>query len=177
VTSAPEAGSTGLTLSGDPEPAPSPYRWAWYLPGLVAVGWGFYGLLTAPMGPDPLQWVLFTALGVAGHDLVLVPVAVGVGLLVARILPKVLRAPAQVGLIGTGIALVAGFAYILGPGVSADVPSALPFNYAGRVAVLLAVLWVAMAGWAVLRIVRARSRSPSRSRSGSRRAGDADQPE
>jgi len=147
-------GATGVTLSGPPEPAPSPYRWAWYLPGLVAVGWGGYGLLTAPMGPEPVKWIIFLAVGIAAHDLLLAPIAVGAGLLLARLVPAVVRAPAQVGLIGTGIAVVAGFSLVLGRGVSADVPSALPFNYAGRVAVLVALLWVAMAGWAVVRIVR-----------------------
>lgn len=142
------AGSTGVTLSGAPEPPPSPYRWAWYLPGLVAVGWGLYGLIGST---EPLSWGLFVALGIAGHDLILAPIAVGIGFLLARIVPAALRAPVQVGLMGSGIALIASFALVLGQGTSEDVPSALPFNYAGRVTVLLAVLWVAMAGWAAFR--------------------------
>lgn len=159
-----QTSATGLTLSGAPEPAPSPYRWVWYLPGLIAVGWGLYGLLTAAMGPDPLRWTLFVVLGVVGHDLLLAPVAVGAGLMLSRVVPGVLRAPLQVGLIGTGVAVVAGFSLALGRGTSEDVPSALPFNYAGRVGVLLAVLWVAMTGWAVVRVLR------------SRRTAGADQP-
>lgn len=143
---------TGKTLSGNPEPAPSPYRWAWYLPGLFAVGWGGYGLLGAV---EPLSWGVFVALGIAGHDLLLAPIAVAVGWLLARIVPDVLRPPVQVGLIGSGIALVAGLALVLGQGFTADVPSALPFNYAGRVGVLIAVLWIAMLGWAMIRWARA----------------------
>lgn len=153
MSSADTAAATGLTLSGAPEPAPSPYRWAWYLPGLVAVAWGGYGLLQTT---EPLSWALFAALGIAGHDLLLAPIAVGVGWLLARVVPAALRAPVQVGLLGTGIAIVASLPNVLGRGTSADVPSALPFNYAGRVAVLLAVLWVAMAGWALFRLVRSR---------------------
>lgn len=140
------------TLSGAPAPAPSPYRWAWYLPGLAAVGWGGYGLLTAAMGPEPLKWGLFFVLGIVGHDLVLAPFVVGVGLLLTRVLPAALRAPIQVGLIGTGVALLAGFSLAIGRGTSDDIPSALPYNYAGRVAMLLAVLWVVMAGWAAFRL-------------------------
>jgi len=140
--------ATGLTLSGAPEPAPSPYRWAWYLPGLVAVGWGVYGLLPSV---QPLQWGLFVVLGIAAHDLLLAPIAVGVGWLLSRIVPAVLRAPLQVGLIGTGVAFVASLAYVLGRGTSEDVPSAVPFNYAGRVGMALALLWVAMAGWPAFR--------------------------
>ncbi len=138
-------------LSGAPAPPLSRYRFAWYLPGLAAVGWGGYGLLTASMGPEPLKWGLFIILGIVGHDLVLAPFVVGVGLLLHRIVPAVLRAPIQVGLIGTGVAVLAGFALIVGRGTSDDVPSALPYNYAGRVAMLLAVLWVLMAGWAGFR--------------------------
>ena len=140
--------TTGTTLSGAPEPPPSPYRWAWYLPGLIAVGWGFYGLLKET---ELLSWGLFTVLGIAGHDLLLAPFAVAVGWLLTRIFPAALRAPVQVGLIGTGVVLVASLPYVLGRGVSPDLPSALPFNYAGRVGLLLAVLWAVMAGWAAFR--------------------------
>lgn len=145
------------TLSGAPAPAHSPYRWAWYLPGLIAAGWGFYGLLTASMGPEPLKWLAFFVVSILAHDLLLAPVAVTIGLLLTRIIPATLRAPAQVGFLGTGIVLLAGLPYMLGRGVSTDVPSALPFNYAGRVSVLVAVLWIAMLGWAVTRWARGAS--------------------
>lgn len=139
------------TLSGASAPARSPYRWAWYLPGLAAVGGGAYGLFTAAMGPEPLKWGLFVVLGILGHDLLLAPFAAGVGRLLGRAVPAAVRAPVQVGMIGTGVALLAGFALVIGRGTSDDVPSALPYNYAGRVAMLLAVLWVVMAGWAAFR--------------------------
>lgn len=139
------------TLSGTTAPAPSPYRWAWYVPGLIAVGWGVYGLLTARMGPTPWSWGVFTVLGIAAHDALVAPIAVVTGWLLVRALPPTLRAPAQVGLIGTAVAVLAGLPYILGRGVSGDVPSALPFNYAGRISVLVAVLWLVMIGWAATR--------------------------
>ena len=150
------------TLSGEPAPMLSPYRWAWYLPGVLAVGWGGYGVLTAAMGPMPLSWAVFFALGIIGHDVVLAPIAIGVGFLLGRLLPPVLRAPAQIALIGTGVVLLASFAYVQGRGVSSDVPSAVPFNYAARVGVLLAALWVAAAGWAVIRVAASRRPDPTR---------------
>lgn len=148
--------STTETLSGEPAPAPSPYRWAWYLPGAVAVGWGVYGLLTAESGPEPLSYAVFVALGILGHDLVLAPIAVAAGWLLGRVAPAVLRAPLQVGLFGTAVLLVAATPYLSGRGLSADVPSALPFDYRARVLVLLAVLWAGMAAWTLVRLVRAR---------------------
>jgi len=140
----------------------SPYRWAWYLPGVLAVAWGGYGLLTAAMGPMPLSWAVFFALGIIGHDLLLAPIAIGVGFRLGRLLPPTLRAPAQVALIGTGVVLLASFAYVQGRGVSSDVPSAVPFDYAARMGALLAVLWVAAAGWAIVRIVSSRRSGPTR---------------
>lgn len=140
----------------------SPYRWAWYLPGVVAVGWGGYGLLTAAMGPMPMSWAVFFAIGIIGHDLLLAPITIGVGFLLGRLLPPTLRAPAQVALIGTGVVLLASFAYVQGRGVSSDVPSAVPFDYAARMGALLAVLWVAAAGWAIVRVVRSRRPGPTR---------------
>ena len=142
------------TLTGAPAPAPSPYRWAWYLPGVVAVGWGVYGLLTNV--PEPLSYAVFVALGIVGHDLALAPIAVAAGWLLGRVAPAVLRAPLQVGLFGTAVLLVAATPYLSGQGLSADVPSALPFDYRTRVLVLLAILWVAMAAWTLVRVGRSR---------------------
>lgn len=147
------------TLSGLAPPRPSPWRWAWYVPGALALLWGGYGLLTADSGPPPLAWVIFVALGVAGHDLLLAPIAVAVGWLLSRAAPGVLRAPLQAGLLATGALALAALPNILGYGVTPEVPSALPFNYAGRSGVLLAVVWVAVAVWAVLRL-RSRAGTP-----------------
>ena len=153
--------SRAPTLSGEPAPPPSPYRWAWYLPGAVAVGWGIYGLLTAARGPEPFSYAVFVALGIVGHDLVLAPVAVAAGWLLGRVAPAVLRAPLQVGLFGTAVLMVAATPYLSGRGVSADVPSALPFDYRLRVLVLLAVLWVGMGVWALACAVTTRRRTPA----------------
>lgn len=142
------------TLTGAPAPAPSPYRWAWYLPGVVAVGWGVYGLLRNV--PEPLSYAVFVALGIVGHDLALAPIAAAAGWLLGRVAPAVLRAPLQVGLFGTAVLLVAATPYLSGQGLSADVPSALPFDYRTRVLVLLAILWVAMAAWTLVRFGRSR---------------------
>lgn len=151
--------STAPTLSGQPAPAPSPYRWAWYVPGAVAVGWGGYGLLTAERGPEPLSFLVFAVLGIVGHDLVLAPIAVAAGWLLGRVAPVALRAPLQVGLFGTAVLVLAATPYLSGIGVSSDVPSALPFDYRARVLVLLAVLWVGLAAWALVRVVQARRRA------------------
>lgn len=135
---------------------PSPYRWAWYLPGLLAVGWGVYGLLTDGRGPAPLSYAVFVALAIIGHDLVLAPVVVGVGWLLTRLAPAVLRAPAQVGLVVSAVLVLAATPYLSGRGVRADVPSALPFDYPTRVLVALAVLWIGLLGWVAVRLVRGR---------------------
>lgn len=152
---------TASPPAGDEVPPLSPWRWSWYLPGIVAVGWGFYGLLTDAEGPAFLSWLVFVATLVIGHDLVLAPLAVAVGWLIARALggrsaPRsgLLRAPLQVGVAGSVVFVLAGLPYSLGRGVSADVPSAVPFDYAARVAVLCAVWWAAMAVWVVVRYVR-----------------------
>lgn len=151
--------SSTETLSGEPAPAPSPYRWAWYLPGVVAVGWGGYGLLANV--PEPFSYAVFVALGIIGHDLVLAPIAVAAGWLVGRVAPAVLRAPLQVGLFGTAVLLVAATPYLSGRGLSADVPSALPFDYRARALVLLTVLWAGMAAWTLVRFLRSRRRTPT----------------
>lgn len=144
---------------------PSPYRWAWYLPGLVAVGWGAYGLLTAAMGPSLPSYVVFFGLGIAAHDLLLAPLGVAIGWLVVRYAPAAVRAPAQVALFGSGVAILAAFPFLTGIGVTADVPSALPYDYRARVGVLLAVLWLAATLWAVYRLVGAR-RAPASASAG-----------
>lgn len=141
-------------------PPLSPWRWSWYLPGIVAVGWGAYGLLSDAQGPATLSWLVFVGTIIVAHDFVLSPLAVVVGWLIARRAPGFLRAPLQVGLAGSTVFLLAGVAYISGRGTSADVPSALPFDYAARVAVLCALWWAAMAVWAAFRVVRGRQGAP-----------------
>lgn len=144
------------TVAPDAARETSPYRWAWYVPGFLAVGWGTYGLLTAERGPEPLSYVVFVALGVLGHDLVLAPLVVAVGWLVGRWSPALLRAPLQVGLFGTAVLVLASTPYLSGRGVSADVPSALPFDYRLRVLVALGLLWAAMLAWTLVRALRSR---------------------
>lgn len=144
------------TLDKRPYPPPSPYRWAWYVPGFLAVAWGVYGLLSDRQGPEPLSYAVFVALAIIGHDLVLAPVAVVAGWLFGRVAPPLLRAPLQVGLFGTAVLLLAATPYLSGQGVSADLPSALPFDYRARVLVLLAVLWAGMLVWIAVRFIRSR---------------------
>ncbi len=140
-------------------PPLSPWRWSWYLPGFVAVGWGLYGLVTSRQGPDILPWLVFVAVLVIAHDFLLAPVSVVVGWLIARTigggrLASALRAPLQVGVAGSAVFVLAGLPYSVGRGVSADVPSAVPFDYAARVAVLCAVWWAAMLVWAIVGYLR-----------------------
>lgn len=139
----------------------SPYRWAWYLPGLLAIGWGGWGLLTAARGPEPLSFAVFVAILIIGHDLVLAPVAVAVGWVLGRWAPAVLRAPLQVGLFGTAVLVLAATPYLSGRGRSADNPSALPFDYSARVLVLLAVFWAGLLGWLLIRLLRSRAGRPA----------------
>lgn len=162
-------GMSGAT-SGDPSNQteivayPEGYpRLFWF--GLVA-GWvvvlvGIRGLLlnaTAPMPTHPSGWIQVFVGANLGHDFVLVPLVLLIGWLVVRTVPSSVRAPIQAGLIASGIVAFYAYPSVRGFGRRPGNPSILPQNYGRGLLLVLAFIWLIVAGilvWSAQRRTRA----------------------
>lgn len=113
---------------------------------------GAWGLCTAERGPDPVSYLGFVAAGVLGHDLVLAPVALAVGAVVAGTVPRWARRPVLVGLFVSLTVTLLALPFVLRYGTRPDDPSALPLDYGHGLLLVLGALW---AGVAVVILVRA----------------------
>jgi hypothetical protein len=127
--------------------------------GLAAIGYGAYGSFVED-GQHLAGHLLFLVEVLAAHDLVLIPIVIGVGWLLVRFLPRWARAGVQGGLYASAAVTALAFPFVLGVGELPDNPSKFPLNYARGLLIVLAVIWLTVA--ALLLRARARTRAPRR---------------
>jgi hypothetical protein len=122
--------------------------------GVLALAYAVFG---AVMSPDlRLNYLRFLALALIGHELILAPLAIGVGVLVGRLVPVQARAIVQAALFATAVLTVIALPALVGAGRSRDLPSALPRDYPRGLLILLALVWVCALAALVVRQVRSR---------------------
>jgi hypothetical protein len=117
-------------------------RWVVGALGLAMIGYAVAGAAT-DTGVNPVGHLVFLATVLIGHDLILMPVALGVGALIARFAPVWARWPAQLALYASAILAFVALPFVIGAGRRPDDPSALPLDYGRGLLILLAVVWVA----------------------------------
>jgi hypothetical protein len=129
--------------------------------GLGLIGYGAYGLVTAP-GTDPGPQALAMLAFVLGHDLVLIPVATVGGLLALRVAPPWARAPAQAALLVTLALTVVAVPFLVKAGSFPENPSLLPLDYRRGLLIAAGVTWLVAAGVALGIRHRSRRRADAR---------------
>jgi hypothetical protein len=142
------------------------WRWLFIVPGLAAVGWGVAGLLASSDSVPLGSWLVWFVGSALVHDLVVAPVVIGLGALLARLLPREARAPVVVGLVVLGPLLLIGGLFALDPGEPE--PGFLPLPYARNLLLISGAVLVVAAVVAGIRVARAR-RSTVRTRTTSTR--------
>jgi hypothetical protein len=144
-------------------------RRALVVAGTLVSGYAALGALTDP-DVKPFG-VLILLVGVlVGHDGVLLPLTIGAGVLIGRLVPAADQAVVRIAALCSLAVTVVALPLVLGFGRSADNPSALPLPYGRGLATVLVTLWtVALTTIAVRRIrkhlertVPARSGMPDR---------------
>jgi hypothetical protein len=139
--------------------------------GLPVLGYGLRGAVidaadTHP--PELARWVIGAALV---NDLVVVPMAAAVALVVRRFTPRRAWPPVRAGLATTAIFVAVGWPFVRGYGHDPTNPSLLPRNYGAGVAAAVGVVWLVVAAWTAWRYLPARiTRRSSGSRRQSRRS-------
>jgi hypothetical protein len=128
-------------------------RWALYAVGAAVAGWGVISLVTG--SGVPLTEARFGIAVLLGHDALLAPLAIGVGVLAARWVPRRARAYVQAGLLVSAVVTLVALPFVIGAGRQPDEPSSLPLDYGRGLLVTLAAVWVGVGAAAAVRMVAA----------------------
>ncbi len=130
--------------------------WGWVAVGSLVMAYGAYGLIANLLPEERPRWVVWFVGGLLVHDLLLAPAALAVGLLVRRLFPASLRGPIAVGLIATGVLVLASVPVVLGYGRASQPgnTSVLPLDYLPNLLGVIAVVWLLVAATAGLTRLR-----------------------
>jgi hypothetical protein len=165
TTDVPPSGATAGRVPQDPyasdpdRPVASAagpwWRWLFVVPGLAAVAWGVSGLLRSSAEVPLASWSIWFVGSALLHDLVIAPVVVLAGALLARLLPRDARGPVVVALVIAGPLLLIGGLFALNPGGSTE-PGFLPLPYARNLLLISGAVLAVAAAVAGIRVARAR---------------------
>jgi len=125
--------------------------WTAVVAGWAIMAFGVWGLFMDANQTNPTSWVKWFLGGAIVHDLVVVPVVLLVGTVVARAVPLRWRAPVQGALISSALVVATFAIFVSGAGDISENPSALPNSYALGLVVLLGFIWACALVWAIAR--------------------------
>jgi hypothetical protein len=118
------------------------------------IAWGVIGIFSNSLDTRPANLAKFVLGGALLHDLLVAPVAVLVGVLIARAVPAPARGPVQAALAVSAIIAVFAYPLVRGYGLAANNPTSLPHNYGLNLVVVLGVVWAVTAAAVVMRLKR-----------------------
>ena len=120
--------------------------------GWAVIAFGLRGILEHSLDTRPANLARFVVGGALLHDLVVAPLVILLGVLVARAVPRRARAVVQAALVVSGIVALFSYPLVRAYGLAANNPTSLPHNYAANLLVVLGVVWAAAAAILVLRL-------------------------
>ncbi|HVL04776.1 MAG TPA: hypothetical protein VM388_02230 [Acidimicrobiales bacterium] len=141
-------------MSDAPRPA-GPRFWITAAAGWALIGWGVYGIVSNSLDTRPADLARFVVGGALLHDLLVAPLAIVAGVLVARAVPTPARAPVQAALAVSAIVALFAWPLVRAYGLAAGNPTSLPHNYGRNLLVVLGVVWAVAGGAVILRLKRA----------------------
>ena len=110
--------------------------------GLIA--WGLRGVFAHRVDTRPGQLLRFFVTGLAAHDLLLAPVVLAAGIVVARTVPGRWRSPVQAALLMAGTAALYAYPLVRGFGHRLGNPTSLPRNYGAGLVIVVGVVCAAV---------------------------------
>jgi hypothetical protein len=117
-----------------------PAFWITAAAGWALIAWGVRGALHHRVDTRPGQLLRFFATGLGAHDLLLAPLVLGAGLVVARCVPARWRSTVQGALVVAGPLALYAYPLVRGYGRVLHNPTSLPRNYASGLGVVIAVV-------------------------------------
>ena len=137
-------------MSAAPRPA-GPRFWITAAIGWAVIGWGVFGILSNSLDTRPANLAKFVVGGALLHDLLIAPVVILAGVLVARAVPPRARGPVQAALVVSAIVALFAWPLVRAYGLAANNPTSLPHNYGVNLLIVLGVVWVIAAAAILLK--------------------------
>lgn len=136
---------------------------------MVLIGGGALALLYAVAGAIGsrdlrFDYLRFMTVVAAGHELLLIPITLGIGVLIGRYVPVAIRRFVQAALILSAFVTVVALPALIGNGRSPDLPSALPRDYTRGWLTLIALIWLGTLAAAAVPYLLNSVSKPSRKR-------------
>jgi hypothetical protein len=131
---------------------PGPLFWISAAAGWAVIGFGLRGIFQQSVDTRPPDLARFVVGGALLHDLVVAPLVILAGVLVARVVPGRFRAVVQAALVVSGVVALFSYPLVRAYGLAANNPTSLPHNYARNLLVVLGVVWAVAAAAAVVRL-------------------------
>ncbi len=133
---------------------PGPVAWVVIAAGWVVMGVAVVGMYRDPLLGSPGSWATWVVGAAVVHDAVVLPIVVGVGWIVGRVLPSAWRTPWRVVLVVGAVISLVTYPIARRWGARADNPSILPLDVARHLLVLLGILAVAAVVAGILNSIR-----------------------
>jgi hypothetical protein len=137
-------------VSAAPRPA-GPRFWISAAVGWAVIGWGVVGIFRHSLDTRPANLAKFVVGGALLHDLLVAPVVIVAGVLVARAVPARARGPVQAALAVSGIVALFSWPLVRAYGLAANNPTSLPHNYGRNLVIVLGAVWAVTAVWIALK--------------------------
>jgi hypothetical protein len=129
------------------------------LAGMAGMALAVYGILFGG-GTNPGGQLMFLILLVIAHDLVLLPLVIGLGAVILRFVPAPGRAAVQGGLSASVVVIVLALPFVLGFGRMPSNATVLPLNYWHGLLIMLGVIWAVAAAFLAWNLSRATPAPP-----------------
>jgi len=131
-----------------------PLFWVSAAAGWAVIAWGLRGVFVHSLDTRPANLAKFVVAGALLHDLLIAPLVIGAGVLVARAVPGRARAVVQGALAVSAIVALFSYPLVRAYGLAAHNPTSLPRNYTANLLVVLGLVWAIAAGLVLLRLRR-----------------------
>jgi uncharacterized membrane protein YphA (DoxX/SURF4 family) len=122
--------------------------------GWAVIAWGVVGIFSNRLDTRPANLAKFVVGGALLHDLVVAPLAIVAGVLIARSVPARARGPVQAALVVSAIVALFAYPLVRAYGLAANNPTSLPYNYGRNLLIVLGLVWVIAAGAVAVRLKR-----------------------
>ncbi len=137
-----------------------PVFWVGAAAGWALIAWGVLGVVRHRVDTRPADLVRFVVGGIVIHDLMVVPLALVVALVVARTVPRQPRRWVQAALVVAAPLALLAYPLVRGYGRIPGNPSVLPHDYATNLVIVLASVVTLTA---LMAAIRSRRRTGARS--------------